>query len=102
MPASRLALLLLSAALSSPAVAADAADGAEQDPAAGQPLPDGFLEFLGMMVEQDGELIDPLSLEGADRDREPGATNADGAQADAQRVDDGTGTADAKTAEERQ
>lgn len=27
-------------------------------------LPDGFLEFLGMMVEHDGELIDPLSLGG--------------------------------------
>lgn len=25
-------------------------------------IPEGFLEFLGMMVEQDGELIDPLTL----------------------------------------
>ncbi len=29
--------------------------------------PSGFLEFLGSMVEQDGELVDPLTLEtGAD------------------------------------
>lgn len=32
---------------------------AEETPAE---IPDGFLEFLGMMVEQDGELIDPLAL----------------------------------------
>ena len=25
--------------------------------------PSGFLEFLGSMVEQDGELVDPLTLE---------------------------------------
>ena len=25
-------------------------------------LPEGFFEFLGLIVEQDGELIDPLSL----------------------------------------
>ena len=27
--------------------------------------PSGFLEFLGSMVEQDGELVDPLTLETA-------------------------------------
>ena len=32
---------------------------AEETPAE---IPDGFLEFLGMMVEQDGELIDPLTM----------------------------------------
>ena len=28
-----------------------------------EPLPDGFLEFLGEMVEADGELVGPLTLE---------------------------------------
>ena len=26
-------------------------------------LPEGFLEFLAAMVDQDGELVDPLSLD---------------------------------------
>lgn len=28
-----------------------------------EPLPDGFLEFLGEMVEAEGELVGPLTLE---------------------------------------
>jgi hypothetical protein len=29
-------------------------------------VPQGFLEFLGAMVEQDGEWVDPLSLQPVD------------------------------------
>ncbi|MEM8766864.1 MAG: hypothetical protein AAGE43_05440 [Pseudomonadota bacterium] len=41
-------------------LAAAAAGAAEEAP----PMPPpGFLEFLGAMVEADGELIDPMALE---------------------------------------
>ena len=37
-----------------------------------EPLPAGLLDFLGMMVEADGELIDPLSLKTAADDKAGG------------------------------
>ncbi len=57
----RLTMLTIASTLTLPAVA-------EEPP----PLPEGFLEFLGSMVEQDGELIDPLDFEpGADAELPP-------------------------------
>ena len=42
------------------------ATGAQAAPPAGD-LPDAdFLEFLGWLVEEDGEFVDPLDMAGAD------------------------------------
>lgn len=38
--------------------------GSAQEVTDADALPDGLFEFLGMMVEHNGELIDPLSLIG--------------------------------------
>lgn len=61
-------------------------------------LPEGFFEFLGLMVEQDGELIDPLSLgdpkqmpesSAASTDEvDPDAVVADAEQTDAKKTEE--------------
>lgn len=56
-------------------------------------IPEGFLEFLGMMVEQDGELIDPLTLGRLDDPiaiADEGRSSMDGqAEGERQTVDSG-------------
>ena len=69
----RLALLLAGVVVVGPAVAADVTDA---DYSEAEDLPDGFLEFLGMMVEQDGELIDPLSFSERMRPQERDSSEA--------------------------
>ncbi|MAT83316.1 MAG: hypothetical protein CMQ43_12160 [Gammaproteobacteria bacterium] len=58
------------------------AAGAQSAPPADAP-PDGdFLEFLGWLVEEDGEFVDPLDMAGPDwkvPEREPRETAADDA-----------------------
>jgi len=62
------ASLLMFALLSPPALAAE------------EPIPAGFLEYLGEMVQQDGEWVDPLTLipgDGPDTENPAGSTAAD-------------------------
>lgn len=83
-------LLLLAVLNSSAATAQEAVDA--------EALPEGFFEFLGLMVEQDGELIDPLSLGNPDQVPDPAAASVDEVDPDA-KVTDADRT-DAKQTEE--
>jgi len=72
--------LLLLALLNSPTATAEEALSAEA-------LPEGFFEFLSLVVEQDGELIDPLSLDGPEQALDPAAASTDGVDSDAKITD---------------
>lgn len=61
-------------------------------------LPEGFFEFLGLMVEQDGELIDPLSLGNPAQMPDPPASSTDEVDPDALVTD--ADRTDAKKTEE--
>ena len=50
-------------------------------------LPAGFLEFLGMMIERDGEWIDPLHLKTDEMDAEKDSADEVGTEAEFPRME---------------